>query len=201
MEVCGETGGEEDAFGLAMRTQPNVVVLDISLLQGSGLELLKRLRVHIPDVAVIVLSMHEESVYAQRCLRLGARGYVMKTEAADQIVNAIRRVHGGGFHLSTVLQATLQHQIERRAIIEAPLVALLSRRELEIFHLSGKGLAVHKIAAHLSVGEGTVKTHVKRIRKKLGLISTAEVWRSARHWVAEHPILPPDSQTPASSAT
>lgn len=181
MEVCGEVTNEPETLDLMSQTSPDVVILDITLREGSGVSLLRKLHEGFPAVPVLVLSMHEESVHAPRCLKLGARGYVMKTEAAEQISNAIRTVRSGGFYLSATMRSVIKEQMERRAVIEAPDIRALSERELEVFDLFGSGLTVQGAASRLQVSEGTVDTYVQRIKRKLGLISVAEVWQCARH--------------------
>jgi DNA-binding NarL/FixJ family response regulator len=186
MEIMGEAPGEREALELMAQCAPDVVILDITLKEGSGMSLLRRLRSEFAAVPALVLSMHEESVHAPRCLKLGAKGYVMKTEAAEQVLNAIRTVHAGGFHLSPAMRAVIKEQIERRAVIEAPDIGALSERELEVFDLFGSGLAVRDVAGRLRVSEGTVDTYVQRIKRKLGLISVVEVWQCARHRKRSH---------------
>lgn len=187
MEVLGEAASEIEARDQIKITRPDVVILDLTLTEGSGVNLLRELHAGHPDIPVLVLSMHEEAIHAPRCLKLGARGYVMKTEAARQVLSAIRTVSAGGIYLSPRMRAEVRHQLERQAAIEAPNLDVLSAREREVFELLGRNLAIAAVAGALSLGEGTVDTYVQRIKRKLGLNSRAEVWRCARHWADAHP--------------
>ena len=187
LEVCGEAADPGGALRLVGETRPDVAVIDISLKSGNGIDLIKRIKDRADRVRVVVWSMHSESLYAERALRAGAMGYVNKDQATDTIVEAIRRVRDGKIWLSPlmterVLQRTVG--IGRTGVSQSP-VDDLSDRELEAFHLIGRGQTTDQIAAEMHVSPKTVETYRARIKEKLGLNSFAEVIQRAAQWVLE----------------
>lgn len=181
--VCGEAEGATDALELIGKTQPEVTIVDISLKTGSGIELIKNIRKLHPAVTVIVLSMHEESLYAERALRAGARGYIMKRETAKKIITAIRQVREGEMYLSEQLKAVFAEKfLEGSALTDNPTVSRLSDRELEVFQLLGRGYETRQIAAELHVSMKTVQAFCARIKEKLKLKSATELLREAVRW-------------------
>jgi DNA-binding NarL/FixJ family response regulator len=186
LRVCAQAGSGAAALEAAAATQPDLAVVDISLQDASGIELIKDLKRTCPNLAVLVLSMHEESLYAERALRAGAKGYVMKREATGKIIEAIRTVLAGKFYLSD----GLAQAIARQFVAGKPLTARspleqLSDRELEVFHLLGQGLGTRRIAELLGVSVKTVQTHCARIKAKLQLDSASALAREAiRHYEA-----------------
>jgi DNA-binding NarL/FixJ family response regulator len=178
LEVCGETGDAGHAFHLIGGTAPAVAIVDLSLEGGSGIELIKSVKAAYPGVAMIVLSMHEEELYAERALRAGARGYIMKREATKKILQAIRAVLAG--------QSCVSDGIARRVAAKSRGSAgggsgidELSDRELEIFQLLGCGMNTRQIADHLHIGFKTVQTYNARIKEKLQLDNATQLLHEA----------------------
>jgi len=181
--VCGEAeDGAQALAGIGM-TKPDLALIDISLKTASGLELVKDLEVHFPSVALIVLSMHDELLYAERALRAGARGYVMKRETTKDVLTAIRRVVQGDVYVSEkVLSAIARRMGTPRKAGAASPVEQLSDRELEIFRLLGQGLTTSQIAADLHLSLKTVQAYCARAKEKFGVNSLAELLRAAIRW-------------------
>lgn len=196
LEVCGEAEDVGSAWDGVVQTRPDLVVLDISLKGRNGLELVKSLSTWRRDLPVLVLSTYEESLYAERSLRAGARGYIMKHEAADRIVRAIREVLAGGVHVSgRVAAALLSKSVGETSAPTASPDERLSDRELEVFELFGKGMTTKEVSDRLSLSPKTVGTYRDRIREKLGLKSSAEFFCHAAQWLGQRPA-PPESEEP-----
>jgi DNA-binding NarL/FixJ family response regulator len=182
LQVCGEAAGEPEALQLVGSVQPDVAVVDLSLENGSGLELIKSIKAKHPTVAMLALSMHEESLYAERAIRAGARGYLMKREAAKKVIQGIRAVLVGQLFVSEKIAALMAERfVDGRAIPSSP-VEQLSNRELEVFQLLGCGQSTRQIADHLHVGFKTVQAYCARIKEKLGLANATELLRAAMQW-------------------
>lgn len=183
MVVTGDA--EEPTAALeAMRTNPpDVAVVDLSLKRGSGLQLISDLRSRVPNVAIVVLSMHEEVTDLERALRAGASGYVMKRESTRHIVEAIRNVRGGTIYANPAMLAQLTARFIGRPA-EGPTTPtdVLSNRELEVFRRIGAGDGTREIAVRLGVGMKTVQTYCARIKEKLGLNDGQELTRAAYKW-------------------
>src|SRR5215831_11102568 len=181
--VCGEAGDSARAIAGIVKARPHVALIDISLKNESGLELVKHLANQFPQVALIVLSMHDETLYAERALRAGARGYVMKREASKSVLASIRRVLEGGVYVSEkIIKRLIQGPgVSRQAPVTSP-VERLSDRELEIFLLLGQGRTTAQIAADLKLSLKTVQTHYARAKEKLGVSSFTELLRAAIRW-------------------
>ncbi len=183
LQVCGEAGGEPEALELIRTAQPHVAIVDISLENGSGIELIKSIKAMFPTVTVLVLSMHDESLYAERALRAGARGYVMKREAAKKVIQAIRCVLAGQLYVSDKIAALMAEKfVGGRPTATASPIELLSNRELEVFQLLGLGHNTRQIADHLHVGFKTVQAYCARIKEKLKLANATELLREAIRW-------------------
>ncbi len=183
LEVCGEAANEPKALALIGAARPDVAVVDLSLEDGSGLELIRSLKAMHPEVAVLVLSMHDESLYAERALRAGARGYIMKREAAKRVIQGIRSVQAGQLFISDRIAARLTEKfVEGPTAAEASPVGQLSNRELEVFQLLGRGHSTRQIAEHLHVGFKTVQAYCARIKGKLKLANATELLREAIRW-------------------
>jgi DNA-binding NarL/FixJ family response regulator len=187
LEVCGEAAGEPQALQLVAGCQPDVAVVDISLESGSGLELIKSIKAQYPAVAMLALSMHDESLYAERALRAGARGYLMKREAAQKVIQGIRAVLAGQLFVSEKIAVLLTERFVEGRLAGASPVETLSDRELEVFQLLGRGLGTRQIADHLHVGFKTVQAYSARIKEKLQLTNATELLRAAMQWNADHP--------------
>jgi len=181
LEVCCEAESADDALVLARTERPNLIVLDISLAEGSGLELIKRLTNGEGEPRILVCSMHDESLFAQRVLAAGARGYINKQEATTRVIEAIRRVLSGKVYLSQRMTERLQQNNAG----EARSVDTLSDRELEVFGLIGAGFPSSRIAEQLHLSVKTIETHRENIKKKLNLKSGGELTRYAVQWTLE----------------
>src|SRR5215813_8533986 len=181
--VCGEAEDSAGAMTGIAKTRPDVALVDISLKNESGLELVKNLNTQFPLVALIVLSMHDEALYAERALRAGARGYVMKRETSKSVLASIRRVLEGGVYVSErILNRLVQRPgVSRERSVTSP-VERLSDRELEIFRLLGQGRTTSQIATDLNLSLKTVQTHYTRAKEKLGVSSFTELLRAAIRW-------------------
>jgi len=181
--VCGEAEDSSEAIGGIARSRPDVAVIDISLKNESGLELVKNLGSQFPLVALIVLSMHDEALYAERALRAGARGYVMKRETTKSVLTAIRRVLEGSVYLSerVVNGMARKLSLSDKASVSSP-VERLSDRELEIFRLLGQGRTTSQIADDLHLSLKTVQAYCARAKEKFGVSSLAELLRAAIRW-------------------
>jgi DNA-binding NarL/FixJ family response regulator len=189
LRVCGMAGDVQEALKLAEETSPDLVIADISLPGRNGLELVKDLVAAHPGIPVIVLSMHDEMVYAERVLRAGARAYVMKDEPPDRLLEAVRVVlHGGVFASRTVTNHLLHSLSSGKATLKGkakPSFPLerLTDREMEVFELIGQAMSNHEIAARLGISPRTLDAHRAHIREKLGLGDGGELTRHAIRWV------------------
>lgn len=190
LTTCGSAGDAPSAIEMLVQSPPDLVIADISLGQGSGLEFIKQVRKLLPDVRILVLSMHDELVYAERCLRAGARGYVMKRESASCVVTAIRRVLAGQLYMSESLSSAMAEKLlSGSSQTPLPMESRLSDRELEIFQLLAEGLQSRHIATSLHISMKTVQAHCANIKQKLGLSTATELLREALRW-KEHNVRP-----------
>ncbi|MGB9241718.1 MAG: response regulator transcription factor [Candidatus Acidiferrales bacterium] len=180
--VCGEAEDATSALQAIRDAAPDFVILDISLNGPDGLELLKTLRVRYPSLPALVLSMHDESVYAERALRAGANGYIMKQEAADKVITAIRHILGGDVYLSDNLTKRMLQQFVNGSISPRDPLAKLSDRELEVFRLIGAGHGTRQIADELHVSTKTVESYQAHIKEKLALRNARELVQHAVEW-------------------
>jgi DNA-binding NarL/FixJ family response regulator len=186
--VCGEADNARDALQRIPVTNPDLVIVDLSLPGGSGMELIKSLKTLFPNLLMIVLSMHDESVYAERAIRAGARGFVMKRATADHIIEAIYKVLRGKLAVSdAVAQAFADKFGDGRAPPVGPTVERLSDRELEIFELLGSGLDTRAIGNRLGISIKTVQAHCSHIKEKLELANATDLLREALRWFESHP--------------
>src|SRR5215470_462664 len=181
--VCGEAEDSARAIAGITKTQPDIALIDISLKNESGLELVKNLENQSPPVALIVLSMHDEILYAERALRAGARGYVMKRETTKSVLTAIRRVLKGGVYVSerVVNSMARRFALSGKELASSPLDHL-SDRELEIFRLLGQGCTTSQIADDLHLSLKTVQAYCARAKEKFGVNSFGELIRLAIRW-------------------
>jgi DNA-binding NarL/FixJ family response regulator len=183
LTVCGETGSAPQALEAISASRPDVAIVDISLTSSSGIDLIKNLKQSCPEVPVLVLSMHEERHYAERALRAGARGYVMKRETTKKVIEGIRRVLEGKLYVSdNVAEAMTAQFVEGKSIASQSPVEQLSDRELEVFELLGQGLGTRQIAEMLRVSMKTVQAYCARMKEKLNLGSATELLREAVRW-------------------
>ena len=182
--VCGEAGNAAEAMEIIRKLNPDLAIVDLSLPGANGIELIKNIRAEFPKLPILVLSMHDESLYAVRALRAGADGYVMKHEAMANVIHAIREVFNGRPYLSPAMAAQVITKFaHRQAEGEADAVERLSDRELEILELIGKGNEVRQIAKVLHLSPKTVETHRAHIKDKLDLKNSREVARFALQWL------------------
>jgi DNA-binding NarL/FixJ family response regulator len=185
LEVCGEAGTFREALELTQRTEPDLAIVDLSLTDRSGLELVKRLKGK-PSMRVLVCSMHEESLFAQRVLNAGAMGYINKHEATTSVIEAIRRVLSGKVWLSgPMTERRIQHLARGGPISGAPSIHDLTDRELEVFSLIGQGLRPSQIAEQLHLSVKTVEAHRENIKNRLNLTSGSELTQYAVQWTLE----------------
>ena len=182
--ICGEAGNAADAMEVIRKLNPDLAIVDLSLPGANGIELIKNIRAEFSRLPVLVLSMHDESLYALRALRAGADGYVMKHEAMANVIQAIHEVFNGHPYLSPAMAAQVITQFaHRQAEGEVDAVERLSDRELEILELIGKGHEVRQIAKLLHLSPKTVETHRAHIKDKLDLKNSREVARFALQWL------------------
>ncbi len=184
--VCGEAATASQALQGIGECRPDLAIVDISLEGSSGIELIKNLKTMRPPVASIVLSMHDEHLYAERALRAGARGYIMKRETAKKIIVAIRQVLNGKLYLSDRLTALFAEKfVDGNVPSTGPSIDLLSDRELEVFQYLGRGYETRQIAEALHVSMKTVQAFCARIKEKLRLTNATELLREAIRWHEE----------------
>jgi DNA-binding NarL/FixJ family response regulator len=187
--VCGEASTAVDAMTLIRELEPDLVIVDIGLPGTSGIELTKTIRAELPQLPVLILSMHEEALYAMRALRAGAMGYIVKQDAIDNIANALREALNGRRYLSPVISAQLQHNgPDAQSQPTDDPVSRLTDREFEIFELIGKGHEVREISDALGVSPKTVETHRTNIKEKLKLKNARQVARLAVQWLGQHAV-------------
>lgn len=185
LEVCGEAETAREAKSMIRELRPDAVIVDVSLAQGDGLELVKDARAHYPTLPLLVLSMHDEVIYAERMLSAGANGYIMKQAASDQFLVALRRVLEGGIYVSeTVGNTMIEKFAAGGAYTSANPVDSLSNRELQVLHMIGKGLSTRQTAEALNLSIKTVESHRQRIKRKLSLRTAAQLMQYAVNWYA-----------------
>jgi DNA-binding NarL/FixJ family response regulator len=183
LRVCGAAETAEQAFAQIESCRPDLLLLDISLQGTNGLEVLKVVRQRYPDLRVLILSMHDERVYAMRALGEGAAGYVMKEAATENVLGAIRRVLSGDVYLSPQMERrSMQQFVGRRGLAKGAPLEHLSKRELEVFDLIGRGQRTRQIAEALHVSVKTVESHRQHIKEKLGLNDGHELVQHAIQW-------------------
>lgn len=182
--VCGEAEDASKAFEAVSTLNPDVAVVDISLKRGNGIELIKNVKARYPDLPILVLSMHDEALYAERALRAGSLGYIMKEEATEQVLTAIRRVMAGEIFLSERMKSRMLQQLTtgRGKIVVSP-IEQLTDRELQVFRLIGEGRSTRQIAGELHLSVRTVEAYREYIKEKLGLKNSTELVQHAFHWV------------------
>jgi DNA-binding NarL/FixJ family response regulator len=181
--VCGEAEEAEAALEAIPRLQPDILIVDISLNGPDGLDLIKTIRVTASGPPVLVLSMHDELIYAERALRAGASGYIMKQEGTERVLSALRRILKGDVYVSDrAASRMVQHYVRRSAAASGPGVADLSDRELEVYRLIGEGHATRRIAEELHLSVKTVETYQAHIKEKLSLRSARELVQHAIEW-------------------
>jgi DNA-binding NarL/FixJ family response regulator len=189
--VCGEADSAPKALDVIQKTKPDLVVLDILLKTSSGIELMKNIKALMPDLPVLIMSMHDESLYAQRALRAGARGYIMKQEASEKILTAVRCVLAGDFYLSEKMKVKLLHSLvqkKRSDEVSFPIDSL-SDREMEVFQLIGNGFTTRQIAGRLNLSIKTIDSYREHLKLKLGIEKGSELVRHAIQWTRGEDIV------------
>jgi DNA-binding NarL/FixJ family response regulator len=183
MVVCGEVQTEREARAAIRALVPDVVIVDLSLAQGDGLELVRAVHAQRPELPMLVLSMHDELIYAERLLAAGASGYIMKQAASDQLLVALRRVLGGGVYISESLAGSLG-KIRSDGVdgVAGDPIARLSNRELQVLSLIGRGLSSREAADGLGLSVKTVETHRQSLKRKLNLGKNAQLLTYAIDW-------------------
>jgi DNA-binding NarL/FixJ family response regulator len=185
LQVCGEASDVREARAALGRMKPDVVILDLSLRDSDGLELIKDIRSKHGQLPILVLSMHDESIYAERLLSSGANGYIMKQAAGEQLIVALRRVLAGGVYVSERIGAGMieRFAVARRKQAMDP-IERLSNREVQVLNLIGRGRTTREIASDLSLSIKTIESHRQRIKKKLSLDSSPRLVQFAVNWYA-----------------
>jgi DNA-binding NarL/FixJ family response regulator len=185
LEVCGQARDAHAALEAIEKLRPHIAVVDLALGEGSGIELIKDVKVRYPHLPTLVLSMHDEALYAERSLHAGAKGYVMKQQETSILLQAIRQVLRGQVYLSEKVRDSIVNRIGGN-VPEGKITSLaqrLSNRELEIFQLIGDGYATQEIARRLHLSSKTVASHREHIKEKLNLRTSEELARFAIHWL------------------
>ncbi len=181
MTLCGESDGDDDPLSAIKATNPDVVVLDLSLQGTNGLDLIAAIKAQVHGPRVFVLSMHDEKIYAERVIRAGAMGYIMKQEAPAKVLDAIRCVASGELFLSpTIAQTVIKGMMNPR---QETVLSVLSDREFQVFLYIGQGLTLQEVADRLTLSVKTIESHVERIKAKLEIGSGRELMRRAIEWV------------------
>jgi len=187
LEVCGEAEGVEEALAEFKIRNPDLVLIDISLKNGHGLELIKQIKLHNPETKMLVVSAYDESFYAERALRAGALGYISKQECRENVITAIRTVLDGHRYLSPQMtDQLLGMAVTGRDVAQSSPVEKLTDRELEVYQLIGQAQTTSSIAKQLHLSPHTIDSHREKIKAKLGLKNGAELTRHALQWVLEH---------------
>jgi len=185
LTVCGEAASAREARSVVARLPPDLVVPDLSLSDCLALDLIKDIQALVPAVKVVVFTMHDEAVYAERALRAGAHGYVMKHEPPERLLAALRTVLSGGYGVSEAAESGFLRSFFNPSAPDAsPSVSHLTNRELEVFHLLGQGLETQEIAARFGRSVKTIETHRARIKEKLHLHNATELISHASRWLA-----------------
>jgi DNA-binding NarL/FixJ family response regulator len=183
LEVVGEADDAAEALTEAERLKPDIAIVDITLRSSNGLDLIKDLQIRSPRTAVLVLSMHDESLYAERVLRAGGRGYIMKQEGGVRIMEGIRQVANGHTYVSPAVSARIIESFSGHARSEKSAVEQLTDREFEVFQLIGQGLSTKEMADKLRVSVKTIEVHRVNIKEKLGIPTAPELIRYAVRWL------------------
>ena len=182
--VCGEEEDARKALDAIIRLKADLIIADLSLKDSSGLELIRNIKAQFPALPILVVSVHDETVYAEIAFRAGALGYLMKQEALEKIVTAIRRVLSGSVYVSDALGAKmLQQQVRGNTDVQQPAIKSLSDREVEVFHLIGQWKKTKEIASELHLSVKTVEYYREQIKRKLNLKDASELTQYATAWV------------------
>lgn len=183
-EVCAEADNAGQALQMVAEVKPDVVILDISLPATNGIELTKQIKAIAPNMPILVVSMHDESLYAERAIRAGAMGYVMKEEAGDKVALALQHLLRGEMYLSAKMKQRMLHRfVNKRGDTAEFAIDTLSNREMEVFRLIGNGFSTRQIATQLGLSAKTIDSYREHLKVKLGLDNGADLIRHAIQWV------------------
>ena len=186
LRVHGEAASVHETLELITQNTPDLVIVDLSLPDGNGLELVKHLLARFPELSILVSSMHDETLFAERALKAGAKGYINKSATGDEVVKAIKQILSGKTYLSKQLaEQQEQNKANHSQPTEQSPVQQLSNRELEVYEFIGRGLSTGDIAQKLNLSIKTIESHRSNIKKKLGLGTSGELARSAMQWSLE----------------
>lgn len=183
LSVCCEADTAEAALDLVRRSKADLAIVDLSLSRVHGLELIRQLHDAAPDLPVLVLSMHDEALFAERALRAGARGYIMKHEAIDGLIGAIKQVLSGRIYVSERMSQSILERMGRDELSPGSRIGNLTDRELEVFEMIGRGLSTAEIADRLAVSVKTIETYRSNIKTKLNLKDASDLIRFAATWI------------------
>lgn len=183
LSVCGEASSADETLEKIKSAKPDLMIVDIALPGTSGLDLTKSLRTVIPDVKIIILSMFKENLYAERALRSGANGYIMKKDGGEKLISAIHHVLSGQTYVSDEFNEVLLKKLQASGLKPAYSMDLLTNRELDVLRLIGQGFGSKEIGAELKISVKTVEAHRENIRGKLNLHTNSELVQHAIHWV------------------
>jgi len=183
LEVCGEAGSAREGLDAVGTLKPDLVVIDLTLPDKNGLELLKDIQAMHPGTQCLVLSMHDETMYGERALRAGARGYIMKEAAADHLITAVRKILSGGIYVSESMASRMLEQVTGQRVKTVASLDTLTDRELEVLEMIGQGVATKNIAEKLCISARTVEAHRAHIKDKLAITDGAALVRYAVQWV------------------
>ena len=186
LTVCQQVENAHQAMKAIDKLKPDMIIVDISLKEKNGLELIKDIKIQHPDLPALALSMHDESLYAERVIRAGAKGYIMKQQATENIVKAIHRVLGGQIYLSDTMTAKVMYKLtgHRKDKLAASTTEILSDRELEVFLLLGKGYGTSQIAERLHLSVKTIESYRAHIKEKLSLGNSSKLLQYAIQWAS-----------------
>lgn len=184
--ICGLAEDIGSARKVIQDNVPDLAIIDITLAGDNGLDLVKELSSERNPLPILVLSMHDEQVWAERAIRAGARGYIMKKEASENVISALRNIRGGKIHVSARIMEKLLDRLQFKTVLSSNrTVDLLTDRELEVFRLLGSGLSSREIAAQMKLGIKTIGTYRDRVKQKLGIKTAAELIRRAVLWTEQ----------------
>ena len=188
LAVCGQAGDIPSALEGIQKTKPDIVIVDLTLKESSGLDLVKDLKIRFAKLPVLILSMHNEALYAERSIRAGARGYIMKEATTENIIKAIRQILGGEIYLSPEVSSKMLKKMAGVGASDADPVESLSDRELEVFRFIGEGLRTRDIAEHMHLSIKTVESYREHIKIKLHLDNAAKLTRAAVEWAQSNQL-------------
>ncbi len=189
LHVCGDAGDVSLALEKIAKIKPDAVIVDIALGKTSGLRLIENLSLNYPDIPVLTLSMHDESLYAERCLMAGAKGYIMKQEPPEEVLSALRKILTGDIYISENIGAKLLNKmVSGKTTSALSPIELLSNRELEVFHLIGQGVKTRNIAEQLNLSIKTIETYIDHIKKKMNFPDSRSLFLHAVQWAMKDTV-------------